>query len=79
MEQFIHLQVAPIKVTLDDLDDLISALSPEELKELSSVDPDVSIAYYISLATAFNRNYIHQQAHICELFEYLYLFRKHFT
>ena len=37
------LQVAPVKVTLDDLDDLIAALSPEELGELSRVDPDVSI------------------------------------
>ena len=35
-------QVAPAKVTLDDLDDLINALSPDELKELSLVDPDVS-------------------------------------
>ena len=35
-------QLAPVKVTLDDIDDLIGALSPEELKELSSVDPDVS-------------------------------------
>ena len=31
-----------MKVTLDDIDDLIGALSPDELKELSSVDPDVS-------------------------------------
>ena len=36
-------QVAPAKVTLDDLDDLINALSPDELKELSLVDPDVSL------------------------------------
>ena len=32
-------------MTLDDIDDLISALSPEELKELSSVDPDVSMNF----------------------------------
>ena len=38
----LSFQVAPAKVTLDDLDDLINALSPDELKELSLVDPDVS-------------------------------------
>ena len=42
----VYLQVAPVKVTLDDLDDLIAALSPEELGELSRVDPDVSILRY---------------------------------
>ena len=40
-----------MKVTLDDLDDLISALSPEELRELSCVDPDVSLNFFASLHT----------------------------
>ena len=40
---FVSFQVTPVKVSLDDLDDLINALSPEELKELSLVDPDVRI------------------------------------
>ena len=34
-------QVAPIPIDLDDLDDLIADLSPEEVEELSRVDPDV--------------------------------------
>ena len=36
-------QVAPIPINLDDLDALIADLSPEEVEELGSVDPDVSI------------------------------------
>ena len=43
-----------MKVTLDDLDDLISALSPEEVKELSSVDPDVSLLLSVLLYYASN-------------------------
>ena len=30
-----------MKVSLDDLDELISALSPEEMEELAKVEPDV--------------------------------------
>ena len=52
-----------MKVTLDDLDDLISALSPEELRELSCVDPDVSLRFSASLHT-----YIHVILYI-----YIYL------
>ena len=33
---------APIQINLDDLDALIADLSPEEVEELSRVDPDVS-------------------------------------
>ena len=33
--------MAPIQIDLDDLDDLIADLSPEEVEELSRVDPDV--------------------------------------
>ena len=39
-------QVAPIPIDLDDLDDLIADLSPEEVEELSRVDPDVSDSQY---------------------------------
>ena len=35
------LQVAPVAISLDDLDELISSLSPEEMEELGKVDPDV--------------------------------------
>ena len=39
-------QVTPVQISLDDIDDLISALSPDEVKELSCVDPDVSTHKY---------------------------------
>ncbi|XP_071745225.1 tropomodulin-1 isoform X2 [Lepeophtheirus salmonis] len=35
-------EITPVKVSLDDLDELIAALSPDELSELSKVDPDDS-------------------------------------
>ncbi len=38
----LFLQVSPVQINLDDLDALISELSPEELEELGRVDPDVS-------------------------------------
>ena len=41
-------QVAPIQINLDDLDALIADLSPEEVEELSRVDPDVSDAFSAS-------------------------------
>ena len=47
-----------MKVTLDDLDDLISALSPEELRELSCVDPDVSLRFSV-LSHTHTHTYIH--------------------
>ena len=47
-----------MKVTLDDIDDLIGALSPDELKELSSVDPDVSMDFkLLVIANGCNRNH----------------------
>jgi len=41
MDEMIE-QVAPVHVTLDDLEDLIGALSLEELEELAECDPDDS-------------------------------------
>ena len=35
-------QVAPTNVSLDDLEDLINTLSPDEIAELAECDPDVS-------------------------------------
>lgn len=41
MDEMIE-QVAPTHVSLDDLEDLISTLSPEEVEELAECDPDDS-------------------------------------
>jgi hypothetical protein len=46
-------QVAPIKISLDDIDDLIHGLSLEEIEELGTVDPDVrnprTLKLYVTL------------------------------
>lgn len=41
MDEMIE-QVAPTNVSLDDLEDLINSLSPDEVAELAECDPDVS-------------------------------------
>ena len=41
MDEMIE-QVAPTNVSLDDLEDLINSLSPDEIEELAECDPDVS-------------------------------------
>ena len=46
-------QVAPIPINLDDLDALIADLSPEEVEELGSVDPDVSTLCVIPSVVMF--------------------------
>lgn len=40
MDEMIE-QVAPTNVSLDDLEELINALSPDEIAELAECDPDV--------------------------------------
>ena len=42
MDEMIE-QVAPTNVSLDDLEDLINSLSPDEVAELAECDPDVSL------------------------------------
>ena len=42
MDEMIE-QVAPTNVSLDDLEDLINSLSPDEVAELAECDPDVSV------------------------------------
>ena len=42
MDEMIE-QVAPTNVSLDDLEELINSLNPDELAELAECDPDVSI------------------------------------
>ena len=44
MDEMIE-QVAPTNVSLDDLEDLINSLSPDEVAELAECDPDVSLDY----------------------------------
>ena len=41
MDEMIE-QVAPTNVSLDDLEELINSLSPDEVAELAECDPDVS-------------------------------------
>ena len=40
MDEMIE-QVAPTNVSLDDLEELINSLSPDEVAELAECDPDV--------------------------------------
>ena len=42
MDEMIE-QVAPTNVSLDDLEELINSLSPDEVAELAECDPDVSV------------------------------------
>ena len=42
MDEMIE-QVAPTNVSLDDLEELINSLSPDEVAELAECDPDVSL------------------------------------
>ena len=47
MDEMIE-QVAPTNVSLDDLEDLINSLSPDEVAELAECDPDVSLVRNVS-------------------------------
>ena len=51
MDEMIE-QVAPTNVSLDDLEDLINSLSPDEVAELAECDPDVSL-YRLGIKNVF--------------------------